>query len=82
MTNKESLINKIVGDLENDLDPEQLRKVNMILLMHLDSFDLVKTSTDVVIYDERSDAAALLGSFTGFISKSLSIEILAQGWKR
>ncbi|MGL9787998.1 tyrosine-type recombinase/integrase [Enterococcus sp. DIV2469a] len=58
MTNKESLINKIVGDLENDLDPEQLRKVNMILLMHLDSFDLVKTSTDVVIYDERSDAAA------------------------
>lgn len=58
MTNKESLINKIVGDLENDLDPEQLRKVNMLLLMHLDSFDLVKTSTDVVIYDERSDAAA------------------------
>ena len=39
MTNKESLINKIVGDLENDLDPEQLRKVNMLLLMHLDSFD-------------------------------------------
>lgn len=58
MTSKESLINKIVGDLENDLDPEQLRKVNMLLLMHLDSFDLVKTSTDVVIYDERSDAAA------------------------
>lgn len=58
MTSKESLINKIVGDLENDLDPEQLRKLNMLLLMHLDSFDLVKTSTDVVIYDERSDAAA------------------------
>lgn len=58
MTSKESLINKIVGDLENDLDPEQLRKVNMLLLMHLDSFDLVKNSTDVVIYDERSDAAA------------------------
>lgn len=58
MNSKESLINKIVGDLENDLAPEQLRKVNMLLLMHLDSFDLVKTSTDVVIYDERSDAAA------------------------
>ncbi len=58
MTSKESLINKIVGDLENDLDPEQLRKVNMLLLMHLDSFDLVKTSSDMVIYDERSDAAA------------------------
>lgn len=58
MTVKESLVNKIVGELEADLNSEQLRKVNMLLLMYLEPFELVKSSTDLVIYDEKSDAAA------------------------
>lgn len=41
MTVKESLVNKIVGELEADLNSEQLRKVNMLLLMYLEPFELV-----------------------------------------
>ncbi|MCO5497679.1 tyrosine-type recombinase/integrase [Enterococcus casseliflavus] len=58
MTAKESLVNKIVGELEADLNSEQLRKVNMLLMMYLEPFELVKSSTDIVIYDEKSDASA------------------------
>ncbi len=56
MTVKESLVNKIVGELEADLNSEQLRKV--LLMMYLEPFKLVKFSTDIVINDEKSDAEA------------------------
>lgn len=52
MTAKESLVNKIVGELEADLNSEQLRKVNMLLVMYLEPFELVKSSTDIVMIND------------------------------
>lgn len=58
MLSKEKLINRITGELESDLAAEQLRKLKLVLTIQLDPFDVMKSSRDIVIYDETSDIAA------------------------
>ena len=58
MLSKETLINRITGELESDLAAEQLRKLKLVLTIQLDPFDVTKSSRDLVIYDETSDIAA------------------------
>jgi len=55
---KESLIKWVVSDLENDIDGEKLRKLQIILTMRLNHFELTKPSRELVLYDETSDVAA------------------------
>lgn len=58
MNTKESLIKWVVADMENDIDGEKLRKLQIILTMRLDHFELTKPSRELVLYDETSDVAA------------------------
>lgn len=58
MNTKESLIKWVVADMEKDMDGEKLRKLQIILTMRLDHFELTKPSRELVLYDETSDVAA------------------------
>lgn len=58
MNTKESLIKWVVADMEKDIDGEKLRKLQIILTMRLDHFELTKPSRELVLYDETSDVAA------------------------
>lgn len=58
MNTKESLIKWVVADMEKEIDGENLRKLQIILTMRLDHFDLTKPSRELVLYDETSDVAA------------------------
>lgn len=58
MNTKESLIKWVVADMEKDMDGEKLRKLQIILTMRLDHFELAKPSRELVLYDETSDVAA------------------------
>lgn len=58
MNTKESLIKWVVADMEKDIDGEKLRKLQIILTMRLDHFEVTKPSRELVLYDETSDVAA------------------------
>lgn len=58
MNTKESLIKWVVADMEKYIDGEKLRKLQIILTMRLDHFELTKPSRELVLYDETSDVAA------------------------
>lgn len=58
MNTKESLIKWVVADMEKEIDGENLRKLQIILTMRLDHFELTKPSRELVLYDETSDVAA------------------------
>ena len=58
MNTKESLIKWVVADMEKDIDGEKLRKLQIILTMRLEHFELIKPSRELVLYDETSDVAA------------------------
>lgn len=58
MDPKEILINQVIQDIDPLFNWEQIKKIKTILTLRLSNFEVHELKNDLVIYDERSDAAA------------------------
>lgn len=55
---KEVLINQVLQKVSNDFDHQQLRKIKLILTIQLKEYRVERQTSEVMIYDEHSDASA------------------------
>ena len=74
MEAKEIVINRVIQNMQDVLDVQQLNKLKLILTISLAKFLIEESKNEVVIYDESSDLAAYKQYFV-----SMKLRGLAQG---
>lgn len=74
MEAKEIVINRVIQDMQDLLEVQQLNKLKLILTLNLAKFCIEESKNEVVIYDETSDIAAYKQYFI-----SLKLRNLANG---
>lgn len=70
---KEQFVNSVIRGMEPELESIQLRKLKIMLTIHLDKIQLEKESRDVIIYDETGDLAAYKQYFVSMKLRGLSV---------
>lgn len=66
------VINSVIRRMEPDLNNDQLKKLKVVLTLHLGNFRLEEEKNELVIYDETSDIAAYKQYFVSMKLKNLS----------
>lgn len=66
---KEILVEKIIADMEPELEISQLQKLQVVMTIQMSKFSVEESKNELVIYDETSDIAAYKQFF---ISKKLA----------
>lgn len=75
---KDRLTTAVLTQLENDLEPEQLRKVKLVITIQLKKYRVQEEKNEVAIYDETSDIAAYQAYFVSKKIQGLSAKSLQQ----
>ncbi len=72
MESRDTVINAVIRRMEPELNNGQLKKLKVVLTLHLGNFRLEEQKNEVVIYDETSDIAAYKQYFVSMKLKNLS----------
>lgn len=72
MESRDTVINAVIRRMEPELNNDQLKKLKVVLTLHLGNFRLEEQKNEVVIYDETSDIAAYKQYFVSMKLKNLS----------
>ncbi|MGF2943328.1 tyrosine-type recombinase/integrase [Enterococcus xiangfangensis] len=74
MEARDIVINSVIRQMEPELNNSQLKKLKIVLTVHLSNFRLEEEKNEVIIYDETSDIAAYKQYFV-----SMKLRGLAKG---
>lgn len=55
---KESFMNHVLVDMQDDLEPKQLQRLQVVLTLDMKKYRVEEERNEVIIYDESSDIAA------------------------
>ena len=69
---RDIVINAVIRRMETELNNDQLKKLKVIMTLHLGNFHLEEQKNEVVIYDETSDIAAYKQYFISMKLKNLA----------
>ncbi|MBO0458365.1 tyrosine-type recombinase/integrase [Enterococcus hulanensis] len=72
MEARDIVINTVIRRMEPELNNDQLKKLKVVLTLHLGKFRLEEEKNELVIYDETSDIAAYKQYFVSMKLKNLS----------
>lgn len=69
---RDIVINSVVRRMEPELNNDQLKKLKIVMTLHLGNFRLEEEKNELVIYDETSDIAAYKQYFISMKLKNLA----------